>query len=83
MLYTDIDERAKVLASYIIKNRATVRVAAKEFKISKSTVHKDIAERLERINPSLANEAKKILETNKNERHIRGGMATRNKYINR
>lgn len=83
MLYTDIDERAKVLASYIIKNKSTVRTAAKEFKISKSTVHKDIAERLVRINPSLANEAKKVLEINKSQRHIRGGLATKNKYINK
>ncbi len=80
MVYTDIDERAKILAVYIIKNKTTVRCAAKEFKISKSTVHKDISERLQKFNPSLAYEAKKILEINKNERHLRGGLATKNKY---
>lgn len=76
----DIEERAKVLATYIIENRSTVRQAAKEFNISKSTVHKDISERLEKVNPSLAFEAKKILEINKLERHIRGGLATKMKY---
>ena len=75
-----IEERAKVLATYIIENRSTVRQAAKEFNISKSTVHKDISERLEKVNPSLAFEAKKILEINKLERHIRGGLATKMKY---
>ena len=81
MTYLDIDERAKLLAVYIIETGSTVRVAAKEFNVSKSTVHKDIAERLEKFNPSLADEAKKILEINKNERHIRGGLATKMKYI--
>ncbi|MCX8073993.1 MAG: sporulation transcriptional regulator SpoIIID [Clostridia bacterium] len=80
MLEYDIEERAKTLATYIIETKSTVRAAAKMFNISKSTVHKDIAERLEKVNPSLANEAKKILEINKNERHIRGGLATKMKY---
>lgn len=76
----EIEERAKVLATYIIENKSTVRQAAKKFNVSKSTVHKDISERLEKVNPSLANEAKKILEINKLERHIRGGLATKLKY---
>lgn len=76
----DIEERAKILAVYIIETGSTVRQTAKKFNISKSTVHKDIAERLERINPSLASEAKKVLEVNKAERHIRGGLATKIKY---
>ena len=76
----DIEDRAKLFANYIIENKATVRATAKEFKISKSTVHKDVAERLEKFNPSLAQEAKKILEINKSERHLRGGMATKLKY---
>lgn len=80
MLENDIEERAKVLASYIIETGSTVRQAAKKFNVSKSTVHKDISERLEKVNPSLASEAKKILEINKNERHIRGGLATKIKY---
>ncbi len=81
MVYSDIDERAKLLAVYIIETGSTVRVAAKAFNVSKSTVHKDISERLEKFNPSLADEAKKVLEINKSERHIRGGMATRLKYL--
>ena len=76
-----IDERAVELAHYIIDTKDTVRGAAKRFGISKSTVHKDITERLNKINPSLATEARKILEENKAERHIRGGEATRLKYM--
>ncbi len=76
----DIEERAKILATYIIETKSTVRATAKKFNISKSTVHKDIAERLEKVNPSLARDAKKVLEINKLERHIRGGMATKKKY---
>ena len=83
MTCSDIEERAKTLAIYIINNKSTVRNAANEFKISKSTVHKDISERLQKINKSLANEVKKVLEINKNERHIRGGMATKEKYKQR
>ncbi len=75
-----IEERTIEHAKYIISNKATVRDAAKKFKISKSTVHKDITERLQRISPQLANEARKVLEENKQERHIRGGMATKQKY---
>lgn len=77
---SDIEERAKILATYIIETKSTVRQTAKKFNISKSTVHKDISERLEKVNPSLASEAKKVLEINKAERHIRGGMATKLKY---
>jgi putative DeoR family transcriptional regulator (stage III sporulation protein D) len=68
------------IAHYIIDNNATVRQAAKHFGISKSTVHKDVAERLIQVNPTLAAEARKILDVNKSERHIRGGLATREKY---
>lgn len=77
-----IAERAVELAQYIIDNNATVRSAAKVFNISKSTVHKDVHERLSRINKALYSDVQKILEINKAERHIRGGMATREKYIN-
>ena len=69
------------MANYIIENNATVRESAKKFGISKSTVHKDVTERLGRIDPLLASQARKILEINKAERHIRGGMATREKYL--
>jgi len=80
LLQTDIEERVKALATYIIETGSTVRAAATKFNVSKSTVHKDISERLEKINPSLASEAKKVLMHNKEERHIRGGMATKMKY---
>lgn len=76
-----IEERAVELARYIIDTKDTVRGAARKFGISKSTVHKDITERLVRINASLASEAKKVLDENKAERHIRGGEATRIKWI--
>lgn len=76
-----IEKRAVELAEYIIEHNATVRKTAKEFNISKSTVHKDVHERLKRINPDLYREAQAILEQNKAERHIRGGMATREKYL--
>ena len=69
------------IARYIIDNNTTVRQAAKYFGISKSTVHKDVTERLVQINPSLAAETRKVLDVNKSERHIRGGMATREKYL--
>lgn len=69
------------IANYIIDHNATVRQTAKKFGISKSTVHKDVTDRLIQINPSLASEARKVLDTNKSERHIRGGMATREKYL--
>ena len=79
-MYNDIEERVKKVATYIIETGSTVRQTAKVFNISKSTIHKDISERLEEINPALAIEAKKVLERNKEERHIRGGMATKLKY---
>lgn len=75
-----IEERAIQLAQYIIDSKDTVRGAAKKFGISKSTVHKDIANRLLRINRALAEEVRIVLDENKAERHIRGGMATREKY---
>ena len=76
-----IEERATNLAQYIIDSKDTVRGAAKKFCISKSTVHKDITERLVKINPILAKEVREILDENKAERHIRGGMATKLKYL--
>ena len=76
-----IEERAVEVACYISETRATVRQAAKKFGISKSTVHKDCAERLRMINPSLAMEVRKVLDVNKQERHIRGGLATKEKYL--
>ena len=75
-----IEERAINLAQYIIDSKDTVRGAAKKFGISKSTVHKDVSERLLKISPSLAAEVRTILDENKAERHIRGGMATKLKY---
>ena len=77
---TDIEERAVRLAEYITENRATVRAAAKKFGVSKSTVHKDITERLESVSPELYAQVRGLLEQNKAERHIRGGMATRDKF---
>ena len=76
-----IEERAIDIANYIIDYNATVRQTAKQFGISKSTVHKDVTERLSQINPALAREARKVLDVNKSERHIRGGLATREKYL--
>ena len=76
-----IEVRAVAIANYIIDHNATVRQTAKRFGISKSTVHKDVAERLLHINPSLARQARVVLDINKSERHIRGGMATREKYL--
>lgn len=80
MMYVSIEERAVELAHYIIDSKDTVRGAAKKFGISKSTVHKDVSERLKKINPNLANQVRVILDENKAERHIRGGMATKMKY---
>ena len=77
---TYIEERAIEIANYMIENNATGRQAAKNFGISKSTVHKDVTERLEQVNPALAAEARKVIDVNKSERHIRGGMATKEKY---
>ena len=76
-----IEERATNLAQYIIDSKDTVRGAAKKFCISKSTVHKDITERLVKLNPAIAKDVREILDENKAERHIRGGMATKLKYM--
>ena len=76
-----IEERAVEIANYFLENNATVRKTAKQFGVSKSTVHKDVTERLLQINPSLAAAARKVLDMNKSERHIRGGLATREKYL--
>ncbi len=76
----DIEKRACELAVYIIETQSTVRAAAKKFGVSKSTVHKDLSERLEHCNRALYEQVKEVLELNKAERHIRGGMATRRKY---
>ena len=76
-----VEQRAAMLGEYIIESKATVRSAAKKFGISKSTVHKDVSQRLKKINPMLYREVREILDTNKNERHIRGGIATREKYL--
>ena len=75
-----IEERALEIGEYIIEEGATVRQAARKFGISKSTVHKDVTDRLEQINLRLAHEARKVLDVNKSERHIRGGLATKEKY---
>ena len=80
MIGISIEERAIKLAHYIIESKDTVRGAAKKFGISKSTVHKDVSERLKKIDRGLAKEVRKILDENKAERHIRGGMATKLKY---
>lgn len=79
-LNDNMEQRACDLAVYIIENRATIRAAAKQFGISKSTVHKDLSERLQSINRPLYLSVKEVLEINKAERHIRGGIATRRKY---
>ncbi|RDU23422.1 sporulation transcriptional regulator SpoIIID [Anaerosacchariphilus polymeriproducens] len=76
-----IEERAVEIANYIIDYNATVRQTAKQFGVSKSTVHKDVTERLVLINAALAQEARKVLDINKSERHIRGGLATKEKYL--
>ena len=74
-MYTNIEERACDLAEYIIENKTTVRAAAKQFNISKSTVHKDLTERLKTVSPALYHQVRELLDINKAERHIRGGMA--------
>ena len=76
-----IEQRAIEIGNYIVENGATVRQTAKKFGVSKSTVHKDVTERLVQINPTLASQARKVLDVNKSERHIRGGLATREKYL--
>lgn len=77
---SSLEERACDLAVYIIENRATVRAAARKFGVSKSTVHKDLTERLPHVNPGLYGQVRVLLDINKAERHIRGGLATRRKY---
>ncbi len=81
-LKSHIEERAVVVAKYILEKNTTVRQTAKTFGVSKSTIHKDVTERLKEINPYLAQEVKNVLDKNKSERHIRGGMATKLKYLN-
>ena len=76
----NLEQRAEELALYLIENKATVRAAAKKYGVSKSTVHKDISERLPQVNRPLYLQVKAILDENKAQRHIRGGMATRKKY---
>ena len=77
----DIEERVIEIARYIIDHNATVRQAAKHYGISKSTVHKDVTERLHQISPTLSTEVRMVLDVNKSERHIRGGLATKEKYL--
>lgn len=76
-----VEERALELARYIIENKTTVRAAANKFGVSKSTVHMDVANRLEKLNPQLYVKVREVLEENKAQRHIRGGLATREKYL--
>lgn len=83
MKYMNSKDRCEKLAEYLIENNETVRGVAQKFNISKSTVHKDITITLKDINPTLYLSAKEILEKNKSERHIRGGEATRKKYLNK
>ena len=75
-----IEERVLELANYIIETNSTVRAAASKFRVSKSTVHKDLSQRLPRCNAQLYTQVRQVLDVNKQERHIRGGMATRRKY---
>ena len=79
----DVFARAIDLGRYIVENQTTVRAAAKKFGVSKSTVHKDVTVRLRQVNLTLAKQVRKVLEVNKATRHIRGGMATKNKYQNK
>lgn len=82
MMYIASDkERCVLLATYLVENRATVRATAKRFGISKSTVHKDVTETLRHVNRSLYEQVEKVLALNKSERHLRGGEATRKKYL--
>lgn len=75
-----VEERAVELGEYIVENKATVRATAKVFGLSKSTVHSDVSQRLQKINPQLYTEVREVLDVNKAQRHIRGGLATREKY---
>ena len=79
-MYESIDERVLEAAEYIVENCSTVRATAKQFGISKSTVHKDMTQRLRRLDPQLYHRVRELMEKNKAERHIRGGLATRKKY---
>ncbi len=79
-MYSDYEERAVQLGRYIADSKSTVRATARKFGVSKSTVHTDITVRLRRIDPALFGEVRKVLDVNKEERHIRGGIATREKY---
>ncbi len=81
IIYQNPGERCEVLAQYLIEHKATVRRVAQVFSVSKSTVHKDVAVRLKYINPALFESAKQILAENKSERHLRGGEATKQKYL--
>lgn len=78
-----VEERAIELGEYIVENKATVRAAAKQFGVSKSTVHMDVSKRLERVNPQLFVKVRQVLDVNKAQRHIRGGIATREKYLHK
>ncbi len=79
-MFNDYNERAVELGRYITESKTTVRGAAKKFGVSKSTVHSDITTKLKKIDPVLYGEVRKVLDINKEERHIRGGIATREKY---
>ena len=78
-----VEERAVELGEYIIEHKATVRAAARRFHVSKSTVHKDVSDRLQWVNPALYGQVRQVLDVNKAQRHIRGGIATRKKYLQR
>jgi len=78
-----VNERAIMLGEYIAEHKTTVRATARVFKVSKSTIHKDVTERLEYIDHSLFLKVRDVLQQNKNERHIRGGMATKEKYLHK
>lgn len=82
-LKTLVEERAVELGEYIVAHKTTVRAAAKQFGISKSTVHADVSSRLQKVSPSLYSEVRKVLDTNKAQRHIRGGLATKEKYLHK
>lgn len=80
-MYRRERERCEILAEYLVEHKATVRAVASHFNVSKSTVHKDITFHLKNVNPALYALAKRVLETNKSERHLRGGEATKKKYL--
>ena len=80
---TLVEERAVELGEYIVEHKTTVRATAKQFGVSKSTVHSDVSGKLKRISPSLYNEVRKVLDDNKAQRHIRGGLATKEKYLSK